>query len=555
MPLIPRRRSFALVLLLAAFARADAADIETRPPEGLRSNNPTLHALVGAKIVAAPGQVIEPGTLVIDQGRIVAVGADIAVPAGARVWNLEGRTIYPGLIDAYGELSGGDEAASAVHERGAPYWNSEVTPQLDAAAHYKPDEGRNKQFRGQGITVRLVAPPAGIVRGASAVVTTADDASAQTILRERAGQHVVLTLRRGGRDHYPNSPMGALTLARQAFYDAAWYDEAWRAFDASTTVPRPERNDALAALGASVRGQMPVIFETSDELYFLRADRFAREFGLQAIIHGSGHEYRQLEAVKQAGRPVIVPVRFPKPPHVATLETAHAAALEDLLHWDLAPENPGRLAKAGVRIALTSHGLPDVGDFLKSVRQAVRRGLSRDDALRALTTTPAELLGIADRVGTLAAGRSANLVVVRGDLLDAATNSSPQRSSTSAEPGGWSWPPMRRNKWSRHSSFPASPTSSAENSSATARRSSSRIRPSTTAASAPRSPASPSVAKAPYGSAARCGAKRPMRSNWQARASGPMARASAGLPRAPRRRKKKRKTSRSQPPTPRPEPR
>lgn len=411
-------RCWTAVFLLALLSQAHAAESETRPPEGLRSNTPALHALVDARIVVSPTQVIERGTLVIDRGRIVAVGADVAAPAGARVWKLAGKTLYPGLIDAYGELSGGEDAANAVHAKGAPYWNAQVTPQLDVAAHYKPEEGLNKKLRGQGIAVRLVAPPSGIVRGASAVVTTADGEGAQTILREKVGQHVELTLPRGGRDRYPNSPMGALTLARQAFYDAAWYDQAWQVFDASTAVPRPERNDALAALAPQVRGQLPVIFDTSDELYFLRADRFAREFGLQAIVHGSGHEYRQLEAVKQAGRPLIVPVRFPKPPHVATLETAHAAALEDLLHWDLAPENPGRLAKAGVKIALTSHGLPDPDQFLKAVRQAVRRGLPREAALRALTTTPAELLGVGDRAGTLEVGRAAHVVVCSGELLD-----------------------------------------------------------------------------------------------------------------------------------------
>jgi len=413
-----RFAAWIVLSLLSLPSVAQATEIETRPPDGLRSNTPTLHALVGARIVVSPTQVIERGTLVVDAGRIVAVGAEVAAPAGARVWNLEGRTIYPGLIDAYGELADGDAAANAVHERGAPYWNGEVTPQLDAAAHYKPDEGLNKKLRGQGVALRLIAPPSGIVRGASAVVTTADGPGAQTILREQVAQHVVLTLPRGGRDRYPNSPMGALTLARQAFYDAAWYDQAWQVFNAATTVERPERNDALAALGPQIRGQRPVIFETSDELYFLRADRFAREFGLQAIIHGSGHEYRQLEAVRQAGRTVILPVRFPKPPHVGTLETAHSAALEDLLHWDLAPENPGRLAKAGVKIALTSHGLSDAGDFLKSVRQAVRRGLPKEDALRALTTIPAELLGVSERAGTLEAGRAANLLVTSGDLFD-----------------------------------------------------------------------------------------------------------------------------------------
>ena len=94
---------------------------------------------------------------------------------------------------------------------------------------------------------------------------------------------------------------------------------------------------------------------------------------------------------------MIVPLDFPKPPNVATPEAAMNVALERLMHWDLAPENPARLAKAGVKIALTSHGLRDTGTFLAAVRKAVKRGLEPEAALAALTVTPAELFGASDR--------------------------------------------------------------------------------------------------------------------------------------------------------------
>src|SRR5439155_26814286 len=116
-----------------------------------------------------------------------------------------------------------------------------------------------------------------------------------------------------------------------------------------------------------------------DELYFLRADRVAQEFGLNLAVRGSGYEYRRLDALKATGRPVIVPVNFPKAPNVKTPETALAAPLDELMHWDIAPENAGRLAAAGVRIALASFGLTNPSDFLKQVRLAVARGFRRDD--------------------------------------------------------------------------------------------------------------------------------------------------------------------------------
>ncbi|HEX7450404.1 MAG TPA: amidohydrolase family protein, partial [Pirellulales bacterium] len=142
---------------------------------------------------------------------------------------------------------------------------------------------------------------------------------------------------------------------------------------------------------------------------------------LQAMIRGSGREYRRLDAVKAAGLPVIVPLDFAKPPNVSTPETAMSVSLERLMHWDLAPENPARLDAAGVKIAFTSHGLSDPSKFLEAVRKAVRRGLPAEAALRALTVTPAELFGMGDRLGTLAPGKLASFVIADGDLFDKKT--------------------------------------------------------------------------------------------------------------------------------------
>ena len=110
----------------------------------------------------------------------------------------------------------------------------------------------------------------------------------------------------------------------------------------------------------------------------MRADRFAREFGLRAIIHGSGREYRRLDEIVATGRAVILPVNFPQPPSVATVEESLDVSLADLMHWDIAPENPARLDAAGVTFALTSHGLRDQATFLAAVRRAIERGLKSD---------------------------------------------------------------------------------------------------------------------------------------------------------------------------------
>ena len=410
-------RHIAIFRLLSALvlpvAPLFAAPPTTRPVEGLKRNVPQVHALTGSRIVIAPGRSIPTGTIVIRDGLIDQVGADVAVPADARVWKLDGHTLYAGLIDAYGEADvDADEFESA-----SPYWNDKVRPQLRMSDHYEPDQELDEQLLGQGITARLVAPAGGIIKGRSAVVAVGDRPAAHRFIREDVALHLRLTVRRDwDSEEYPNSPMGAVALARQAMYDARWYRETWQRF-ATDRLPRPERNDALQVLLPYIDGGQPLMIDAANEQFLLRADRFAREFGMNLVIHGSGHEYRRLEAVVSTGRAVVLPVAFSKPPNVATPQAARNATLEQLMHWDIAPENPARLVAAGVRVALTSHGLKDREQFLKQVRQAVERGLDPDDALRALTVTPANLLGIGDQLGTLEPGKAAHLVVADGDLF------------------------------------------------------------------------------------------------------------------------------------------
>ncbi len=395
-----------------------AAPPSTRLVEGLRDKTPAFHALRGARVIVAPGKVLDPGTIVIREGVILSVTENGPVPAGAREWDLSGKTIYPGLIDGFGEES----FETAAHVRGASHSNVLVTPEWEAAPNYRADAARNKAFRSQGITTRLVAPSSGIFKGQSCLVSTADGSGSETILQAHVAQHLQLTVSRSPRrDAYPNSPMGAVALARQTLTDAQWNRSAWNAFQAQPLLPRPERNQALAALDQSLQQSQLFIIDAPNDLYFLRADRLAREFGLQAAIRGSGREYRRLEQIVATGRTVILPVNFTKPPNVSTIESARHVSLEDLLHWEYAPENPARLDSAGVRIAFSTQGLKDLSEFLPAVRKAIARGLAPESALRALTVTPAKLFGVEKYLGTIEPGKAASLTVTDGDLFQKQT--------------------------------------------------------------------------------------------------------------------------------------
>lgn len=395
----------------------------TVPPAGLRSNNPQLFALVGATVVPSADEKIERGVVIFREGKIVTVGGqDTVIPPDARRIELGGKWVYPGLIDAYSEYAG-----ELPVPTGARYWNTRVTPEVSVARHYRPDREANRSMRQQGIVARLVAPPRGIIKGTSALVNTGDEGTEHAIIRAEVALHVALTPgARPGRtadipeaERYPTSPMGAMTLVRQAMLDALWYERAWKAVATNRALSHPEKSDSLAALSEQMAGRMPLMVDAGDELYALRADAVGREFGMPVIIRGSGQEFRLLSEIAATQRAVVIPVAFPRPPVVTTPEQAHGTTLMDLMAWDLAPENPARLEAAGVRFAVTTAGLNAArGEtLLGQMRRAVARGLSEQAALRSLTMVPARLLRAETCLGSLEPGKCASLIVTDGPLF------------------------------------------------------------------------------------------------------------------------------------------
>lgn len=395
---------------------AMADDRSTAQPQGLRSNPPEEWLVTNAKIVTKPGEMIENGSILIRDQKIVAVGEKIVATPGARSIDLAGKTVYPGFFDAYVRQ---DVTIDPI-KSGLPYWNDQIRPQLRVARQLDQNSERNTSLRKQGVTTFLIAPQGGIFKGAGAVVLTQDGSPQDALVKADVAQHLRLTAS-GGRDEYPRSPMGAVALARQAMYDAQWYDQAWQVAKENPKLERPEPNDALEALNHAIAESTPFIAETTNELMGLRADRFAQEFDLSLILLGSGNEYRRLDEIKQTGRAMIVPVDFPKAPHVGTIETALDATLEELMHWDHAPENPGRLEKADINFAFTSDGLESKDKFLASVRIAVERGLTESAALTALTIAPAKMFGVDDQLGTIEVGKLANLVIADGNVFEKKT--------------------------------------------------------------------------------------------------------------------------------------
>ncbi|MBA2115234.1 amidohydrolase family protein [Bremerella alba] len=395
-----------LLVVLTLSASAQTFPPTSRHDEGLHRHPLSVFALTGGKVIRSPGKEPEPVTIVIRDAKIIAIGKDVNIPAEAKVIDLEGKYVYPGFIDSYSEVS----LSEASNRPPTSYWNENIRSDFDIGSALTKSDLSASELRKQGFVAQLIAPQDGIIKGRSAIYALGEDEISQSVLREQFALVGELTLSRR-RGSYPKSPMGAVALARQAFYDAQWYRDAHRIARADAELPRPEKNVTLATMQPYINGELPVLIETRNDQFLLRADQFAQEFGLDLIAIGSGREYRQLDAIARTKRPLIVPIDFAKAPNVATPEAADDATLQALMHWDHAPENIARLVDRKVEVMLTTHRLESPSLFLKNLRIAVHRGLDEVDALAAMTTVPAKRLGIDKQLGTIDEGKLASLVV------------------------------------------------------------------------------------------------------------------------------------------------
>jgi hypothetical protein len=395
---------------------------------------PGTYAITNARIVPVSGPSIDRGTIVIRDGLIVAVGTSVAAPADARVIDGTGLTVYPGLIDAlsnvgvparqqggggggggfFGQQSAAQQPALAAPNSQHPVG---LQPELRVIDVLRIDADAFEAPRSAGITATLTAPRDGIFMGQSALINLTGANPQETLVRSPVALHVGFNAVRGGG--YPGSLLGVFASLRQMLLDAQRYRDIQAAYARNPRgMRRPETDHSLAALVPVLSKEVPVVMHANAQREIERALDLANEFGLRAYIAGGEEAWRIADRLKRENVPVIATLNFPRRSGTAS-EDADPEPLRLLQSRVDAPRNAGKLAAAGVRVAFTSGGVA-MTDFLTNVRKAVESGMARDQALRSLTLTPAELYGVADRLGTIEAGKIANLTVVRGDLFNSA---------------------------------------------------------------------------------------------------------------------------------------
>jgi|KBSSwiStaDraftv2_1062776.scaffolds.fasta_scaffold45170_3 amidohydrolase family protein len=384
-------------------------------------------ALTNARIQTVTKGVIEKGTVIIRKGLIEAVGPAVPVPADARVIDLAGKTVTPGLIDLTSSLGlpaattpgagggapggGGAQQAQAAPRQG-------LSPERLIASEIRLTAADVKPLRDGGITAVLVSPSRGLFRGMSALVPLRDDADAGTIIKSQVAEHIGY---QGGGGGYPQTLLGVIAYQRQALFDAQRQGILQDRYRSNPRgMERPENDPGLDALVGVVRGQTPAFIEAGNENEIRRAVRLAKEFNLKMTVVGATEGWEALDAL--AGRSAVVSVNFPAPTTVTgwsyRLSQRRApgdSAASAREAQKMIEGNAAALNKAGVRFALASGGSRE---FLPNVRKAVAAGLPAAVALEALTIRAAEIAGVGEMLGSIEAGKIANLVVSNTDMLN-----------------------------------------------------------------------------------------------------------------------------------------
>lgn len=385
----------------------------TFPINGVVNTFESTHAFINATLVISPLERIENGTLIIQGDDILSANADSIIPQGAIVHDMTGKFIYPSFIDlnsSYGikkaKPSQWDPSPQyeSKNKSGAG-WNEAIHPEVSANSMFSTDNDQAESYRAAGFGLVLSHQHNGIARGSGVLVSLANDTENNTIINGKASAHFSLS-KGNSRQKYPSSLMGTLALIHQSYLDAEWYSQG----------NTKEYNRSLKAWNDLM--EYPQFFEISDKLDIFRVQKIADEFDIDYTLIGNGDEYQRIEEIANTNFSFVIPLNFPDAYDVSNPQAAEMVSLKKMKHWELAPSNPASLFKNGIFTAFTSTDMDDKSVFIDKVKSAIKHGLSKEDALAALTTNPAEIIEMNHKIGTLEKGKLANFIICSDAIFE-----------------------------------------------------------------------------------------------------------------------------------------
>lgn len=387
--------------------------------DGVHTINKNYTAITNAKLFVTPKQIIENGTLLIQDGKIVASGASVTIPKNAVVIDVEGKSIYPSFIDVFSSFgidipnsssSGNRRSSQYDASRTGFYWNDHVMPENQAinTFNYNNKEATELLKAGFGVVNTHIAD--GIIRGTGLLIALNNEQGNQyRIIEENSGQYSSFNRSKSSQQAYPNSLMGSMALLRQLFIDADWY--------AGGHIDTKD----LSLEAFNENKNLVQFFEAGSRANIMRADKIGDAYGVQYVMLGGGDEYERVADIKASGAKLILPLNFPDAYDVEDPFLSSALTLEDMRTWNQRPSNPKILSDNEIVFAFTTHSAKSLKEFKENLIKAVEAGLSKEKALEALTSIPAQILGKEQIIGSLEKGHLANFIVTSGDIFDKKT--------------------------------------------------------------------------------------------------------------------------------------
>lgn len=415
------KRLLALILLVSLAGSIGFAQQPGNPTSqsGVMPPRGTF-VIRNVRIVTVSGADIENGTVVIREGKIAAVGSTVEIPANAQSIDARGLSIYPGMIDAgtsMGLVEVGQGAFGTVDTGEV----GDLNPHAKAIVAVNPHSAHIAVTRVDGVASTLSLPTGGLISGQSALINLVGTTPLEMAVVPYATLVINYPRASGGSGGFfaqqPVNLTEALATAnrqleqiRKMLRDAEAYGRARDAYAKDPKLPRAEQNLILEALVPYVRGERPVVFRATRESEIRGVIRFAEEMKLKPIILGGSEAVKVASLLKEKNVPVILtgildlPVREDDP-------------------YDSLYESAAKLREAGVTFCISSgESGANVRNLPYYAGMAAAFGLSRAEALKAVTLYPAQILNVADRLGSIEVGKSANLVVTDGDLLETRTH-------------------------------------------------------------------------------------------------------------------------------------
>lgn len=380
-------------------------------------------AITNAKIVTGTGKVIKQGTILIQSGRIVSVGSGGSFPAGIATFDGTGLTAYPGFIDGYTtkglKLPSVPEAAvgpNTTTTAPATMWamNRKGIRGRVSSVDCLDIAGAMEDAHKAGIVAGLLAPGSGIIRGRTAFALFTDEKQAAT------PESIEISFRGTGGGgpggggggtgyNYPGTLLGFVALLRQTLYDAQAYGQS---------TPTKEDLD-LKGIAPLFRESVGAVIAADSDVDIYRAMKLAEEFNFKFAISGGRDAFKRSDQLAKMGIPVLANISIGSEPSLnVTPDGPPKSVLEDRLAlWKTRSNNVMELVKAGVDVALSSEG-SGFDDYLANARKLIKLGLTEDQCLKAMTSTPAKIFKVDKDMGSLEPKKLGNVVLMSGDMAD-----------------------------------------------------------------------------------------------------------------------------------------